>query len=94
MFVVLLKFIDRGKAAGALAGHKAWLDEGFAEGRFLLAGSLASGQGGTVFIHGLSEEDLERRVAADPFVAQGVVTAEIVKITPNRADARLDFLTR
>jgi hypothetical protein len=31
-------------------------------------------------------------VNADPFVAEGVVSAEILEITPSRADARLDFL--
>jgi hypothetical protein len=31
-------------------------------------------------------------VDADPFVAEGVVTAEILEISPSQADARLDFL--
>jgi hypothetical protein len=31
-------------------------------------------------------------VNGDPFVAEGVVTAEILEITPSKADARLDFL--
>lgn len=92
MFVVVLRFADRDRAAGALAGHRAWLDDGFADGRFVLAGSLATGQGGAVVIHGLSPEEVERRVAADPFVSQGVVTAEILEIAANRADPRLDFM--
>jgi hypothetical protein len=31
-------------------------------------------------------------VNGDPFVAQNVVSAEIVEIAPARADARLEFL--
>ena len=36
--------------------------------------------------------DLQSRVNADPFVAQNVVSAEIVEIAPSRADERLKFL--
>jgi uncharacterized protein YciI len=92
MFIVLLKFADKTKAAGQMEGHKAWLQRGFDDGVFSLAGSLQPGLGGGIVAHGISLEDLEARVAEDPFVAEGVVTAEILEITPSRADARLAFL--
>jgi hypothetical protein len=37
-------------------------------------------------------EDLRDRVNDDPFVANDVVTAEILEITPAEADERLNFL--
>jgi hypothetical protein len=37
-------------------------------------------------------EAMEARVAADPFVREGIVTAEITGLTPARTDARLGFL--
>ena len=93
MFVVFLKFADnRGQAGAHMEAHKAWLQQGFADGVFLLAGSLQPGLGGAVLAHDTSLEELRDRVDADPFVAAGVVTAEIFEIDPARADDRLEFL--
>jgi hypothetical protein len=36
--------------------------------------------------------ELQARVDADPFVAENVVSAEIMEIAPARADERLGFL--
>jgi uncharacterized protein YciI len=97
MFIVQLKFAENKSRAGEfMEGHKAWLQQGFDEGVFLLAGSLQpngmEGGGGGVVAHNTSREDLEARVKADPFVAEKVVSAEIIEMTPSRADARLSFL--
>ncbi|MGW0201227.1 hypothetical protein [Nonomuraea sp. NPDC003201] len=48
--------------------------------------------GGAVLAHGTSLEELEKRVENDPFVAENVVTAEIIEIAPGMADERLSFL--
>ena len=94
MFVVLLKFSDnRHKAGEFMAGHKAWIDRGFDDGVFLLAGSLHPKQGGFILAQGLGRVALEARVEADPFVAENVVAAEILEVSPARTDGRLDFLT-
>ena len=93
MFIVLLRFTDRREAAAQfMSGHKAWLDKGFAEGIFLMSGSLPPGLGGLVLAHHVDREALERLVAADPFVSQGVVSAEIIEAAPSRVDERLQFL--
>ncbi|QGZ37749.1 uncharacterized protein YciI [Pseudoduganella flava] len=93
MYVVMLKFADnRGQAPQHMDGHKAWLKRGFDDGVFLVAGSLGEGTGGAVLAHNTSLADLQARVDADPFVAERVVTAEIVGIAPSRVDQRLDFL--
>lgn len=93
MFIVLLKFSDNKDRAGAfMEGHKAWLRRGFDDGVFLLAGSLQPNAGGGILAHNSSLADLESRVKEDPFVAEKVVTAEILEITPARADERLGFL--
>ncbi|MFE3229742.1 hypothetical protein [Nocardia sp. NPDC059228] len=47
---------------------------------------------GAVLAHNTSAEDLQRRVAQDPFVAADVVTADIVEIAAGQADDRLKFL--
>lgn len=93
MFVVQLSFAEnRARAGDFMAGHKAWIQQGFDDGVFLLVGSIAPNRGGAVLAHGTSLSALEERVARDPFVAEGIVTAEILEIAPNRADDRLSFL--
>ena len=93
MFIVMLKFADnRARAGELMEDHNAWLARGFDDGVFLLAGSLAEGRGGAVVANGEPRAELERRVAEDPFVGAGVVVAEIVEITPAKADRRLGFL--
>jgi len=93
MFIILLKFSKNKAQAGQfMDGHKAWIKQGFADGVFLLAGSLQPGMGGAVIAHNCERGELEARVAEDPFVEQNVVTAEILEITPSMTDERLDFL--
>lgn len=93
MFVVLLRFSDNKTNAGDfMVGHNEWIARGFAVGVFLMAGSLQPKQGGAVLAHNVSRADLEARVNTDPFVAETVVSAEILEITPGKTDARLNFL--
>jgi len=93
MFVVLLTFSDnKSKAGQFMEGHKDWIKRGFDDGVFLLAGSLQPNLGGGIVAHNTSASDLQGRVNDDPFVAEKVVTAQIVEITPSKADVRLQFL--
>jgi uncharacterized protein YciI len=93
MFIVILRFSDnKAKAGQFMEGHKEWIKHGFDDGVFLLAGSLQPNMGGGVVAHHTSLAELQSRVNADPFVAEKVVTAEILEITPSKADARLNFL--
>jgi uncharacterized protein YciI len=93
MFVVLLKFsANKAKAGPFMDGHKEWIKRGFDDGVFLLAGSLAPNLGGGIVAHDTSLAELQSRVNSDPFVAEKVVSAEILEINPSRADERLKFL--
>lgn len=93
MFIVLLKFsANKGKASQFMEGHKEWIKRGFDDGVFLLVGSLQPNLGGGIVAHNTSLSDLQSRVNTDPFVVENVVNAEILEITPSRADARLKFL--
>ena len=93
MFVVLLRFSDNKAAAGQhIAGHQAWIQAGLDDGVFLLVGSIQPGVGGAVLAHDTSAAELEKRIAQDPFMAQDVVTGEIIEIAPAMADERLGFL--
>ena len=93
MFIVLLKFSgNKGQASEYMEGHKAWIKSGFDDGVFLLAGSLQPNRGGGIVAHNTSLTDLQDRVSDDPFVAEDVVTAEILEITPSKTDERVNFL--
>ncbi|WGT65880.1 YciI family protein [Variovorax paradoxus] len=93
MFIVLLKFSsNKANAAQWMEGHKAWLQRGFDDGVFMLAGSLKPNRGGAVLAHRTTMDELQARVDADPFVAENVVSAQIMEIAPARADERLGFL--
>jgi uncharacterized protein YciI len=93
MFVVLLEFsTNKDQASQFMEGHKQWLERGFDDGVFLLAGSLQSKSGGGIVAHGTSRSELEARVNDDPFVAQQVVSARIFEISPFKTDDRMKFL--
>ena len=93
MFIVLLKFSgNKGQAGQFMDGHNEWIKRGFDDGVFLLVGSLQPNLGGGIVAHNTSLADLQSRVNDDPFVAENVVSAEILEITPAKADERLKFL--
>lgn len=93
MYIILLKFgSEKAKAPEFMEGHKAWIKQGFDDGVFLMVGSLKPNAGGGLLAGGASREEIETRVAADPFVAEGVVEAEILELDPARTDDRLAFL--
>ena len=93
MFTVLLIFSsNKDKAGQFMDGHKEWIKRGFDDGVFLLVGSLQPDLGGAILAHNTSLSDLQSRVNADPFVAENVVSAEILEIAPSRADERMKFL--
>lgn len=93
MFIVLLKFaVNKGQAGQFMEGHNAWIKRGFDDGVFLLVGGLQPNRGGGIVAHNTSLADLQKRVNEDPFVAQNVVSAEILEIKPAKTDERLQFL--
>lgn len=92
MFVVALRFsTNKSQAPAFMQAHNDWIRRGFDDGVFLLTGSLKAG-GGVVLAHGLTREALDERVQEDPFVAEGVVSAEVLEIAPGRSDERLAFV--
>ena len=93
MFIVLLKFSDNKSQAGEfMEGHNEWIKRGFDDDVFLLVGSLQPNLGGGIVAHNTTLPDLQNRVNDDPFVAENVVSAEILEITPAKSDERLQFL--
>ena len=95
MFVVLLRFSsNKAKAGQFMQGHNAWIKRGFDDGIFLLVGTLQPALGGGIVAHNTSLPELQRRVNADPFVAEEVVSAEILEIAPSRIDERFKLILK
>ena len=93
MFIVLLRFSgNKGQAGQFMQGHNEWIKRGFDDGVFLLVGSVRPNLGGGIVAHSTSLSDLQSRVNDDPFVAENVVSAEILEIAPSKIDERLEFL--
>jgi len=98
MFIVLLQFSgNKSQALEFMLGHKEWIKRGIDEGVFLVVGSLKPAKtngkgGGGIIAHNTSLEELQQRVNDDPFVVENVVTAEVLEISPNQVDERLNFL--
>lgn len=93
MYIILLKFSDRkDQAANFMEGHKNWIAQGFSDNIFLLVGSIKPSQGGAIVAHNCTLTELTARVDQDPFVAENIVTAEVIEVDPARTDERLNFL--
>ena len=93
MFIILLKFSDnKTQAKQFMQTHNDWIKRGFDDGVFLMSGSLQPNQGGGVMAHNTTLSELQTRVGEDPFVAENIVTAEILEFTPSRTDNHLQFL--
>lgn len=93
MFVIFLTFAENRSEAGRLMdAHKAWIRQGVEEGIFHLVGSLTTGTGGAILAHGETRAEIEVRVAHDPFVIEGVVSAQIHEFVPSLASASLQHM--
>lgn len=73
-------------------GHNSWLKDDFEKGVFVLAGTIQPKLGGAIFAHNATLEQIQAVINEDPFVAENVVTAEIIEITPSKSAPELNFL--
>ena len=93
MYIVFLKFSTNKQRAGEyMQGHMQWIQRGLDDQVFLMVGSLKPDLGGGILAHQCQLHELEQRIAADPFVEHGIVSAEIIEFAPAKADSRLSFL--
>lgn len=93
MFLVLLKFAEhKSKAGQFMDNHNEWIQRGLDDNVFLVIGSLKPAMGGAILADAVSLDELQLRVNQDPFVAEGVVSPEIIEFTPHTATETLQFL--
>ncbi|WP_108812133.1 YciI family protein [Sphingorhabdus sp. Alg231-15] len=93
MFIITLNLTEKKSSAKEfMAAHNDWIAQGFEEGVFLVVGSLKPQAGGAIIAIANDRDQLAARVAADPFVREGIVVPHIQEVAPARTDARLSFL--
>lgn len=93
LFIVYLRFgVQKDRATEFMGKHVEWIRAGIDDGVFLFAGSLPDGHGGVLLAYGLTQESLKERLDDDPFVANEVVTVEIVPVSLGLTQERVDFL--
>ncbi|MDA0183877.1 YciI family protein [Solirubrobacter phytolaccae] len=59
--------------------HMRWLNEGYADGRFVVSGRQVPRTGGVILARGDDREEIEAFAAQDPFVASGVATVQVIQ---------------
>ncbi|SLN39257.1 hypothetical protein TRL7639_02006 [Falsiruegeria litorea R37] len=93
MFIIILRLTkNKGHLAeGHFTEHKAWLSQGFEDGVFDLAGRLAD-VGGAILTQNATRDEIEARVARDPFVIHGVAQPEILEMSPSVASDAMRHL--
>lgn len=91
--ITLTLTTQKSKAPDFMVEHNAWIARGFDDGVFLLVGSLKPQGGGAILATGTDLASLEKRVAEDPFVQEGIAIPHIQELSPWRTDPRLAFLT-
>jgi len=93
VYIVFLKFAEnKASAPQFMEAHKNWIKQGLDENVFLLVGSIEPNAGGAILAHNSTEEEIHERINTDPFVKEGVVTAEITGVTPSKVAKNLEFL--
>lgn len=94
MFIVLLSYVKPlEEVSRFLDSHRAWVQRGFEDGAFVLAGRQLPIIGGVLIALGSNRRALEDRIKQDPFILHGVATAQIIEFKPSKLDDRLSFLS-
>lgn len=67
-----------------LPEHRAFLEEHYAAGRFIVSGRRNPPEGGVILARGENRREMEMLLATDPFVRDGVSEYEILEFTPTK----------
>ncbi|MBM0257546.1 YciI family protein [Micromonospora sp. 4G55] len=93
MFVVVLTYLaDLAQIDDALEDHVAWLDQQYADGAFIASGRRVPRVGGVILARNLSLEELERRLASDPFRQRGLAEYAVTEFVPSRTAEGFEHL--
>ncbi len=93
MFIVTLTYLKPVQDVDALmAGHIAWLDEGYASGLFVASGRRVPRTGGVILARSGDEAALRAFLARNPFAVHEAARLDVVEFVASRALPELDAL--
>ena len=92
--VTLTYLGDLSEVDAALPEHVAWLDQQYADGVFIASGPQVPRVGGLILVAGTDREELERRLALDPFGGLRLAEHAVVEFVPSRVADGLEQLLR
>ena len=93
MFVILVRYekpldeIDR-----LLPDHRAFLEEGYQAGYFVLSGPQVPRTGGVILARAANRTAIERLLQRDPFHLAGAATYTVIEVEPTRLVPELGLL--
>ncbi len=84
MYIVILRYVRPLEEIDALMGqHVQWLNKHYADGTFVASGRQSPRTGGVILARSGERLALEAMIAHDPFVSNGVATAEVIEFHPS-----------
>jgi uncharacterized protein YciI len=85
MFVLLNRYLKPlDEVDRVLPAHRAFQDEWYARGVFIVSGRLEPRTGGITLARAGHRHEIDAIVARDPFVTEGIAEYEIVEFVPTR----------
>jgi uncharacterized protein YciI len=93
MHIVTLAYVaGLAEIDAAISDHVAWLDGNYADGAFIASGRQEPRVGGVIFTAGITRQDLDKRLALDPFNKRGLAEYTVVTFNPSRTALGLERL--
>lgn len=93
MYIVSLHYIAALDVIDALIPeHVRWLEAAYADGLFLASGRKVPRSGGIILARAMPREQLQQRLAQDPFARHGVADYTITEFTPGMTSPELASL--
>jgi uncharacterized protein YciI len=94
MFIITLTYLKPIDEVDALmAGHIAWLDQGYADGLFVASGRRVPRTGGVILARSGDERALRETLARDPFAVHGAARFDVVEFAPTKTAPGAEILT-
>lgn len=93
MFIVNITYSKPASAVDAQrAAHKAYIEQHFAAGTFVLSGRKDTRDGGVILVDIPSREELQTIIAQDPFHIHALADYQVIQFKPGSAAPALKSL--
>jgi uncharacterized protein YciI len=92
LWIIQSRYLKTGDELAAVTPlHRAWLDQHYVSGLFLVSGRMLDGTGGILLAHADSQAQLEDVFKDDPFVVNGCSEYMYTPFTPVKRGKALEL---